>query len=52
MIGISGVEGASRRRGAAPWGPKQSMPFRSELLRARTVLVRRLRRLAKHLLSR
>ena len=39
--------GASRSRGATPWGSKQSGPFRSELLRDRPVLIQRLRRLAK-----
>ncbi len=47
MIGISAVESASRSRSATPWGSKQAVPFRSELLRARTVLIRRLCRLVK-----
>ncbi len=33
--------------GATPWGSKQAGPFRSELLRAQPVLIRRLCRLAK-----
>ena len=47
MIGIFAVEGALRSRGATRCGSKQAVPFRSELLRARPVLLRRLRRLAK-----
>ncbi len=34
-------------RKATPCGSKPTVPFRSELLRAQTVLIRRLRRLAK-----
>ncbi len=47
-----GADGASRSRVATPWGSRQAVPFRSELLRARTVLIRRLCRLAKLLFSR
>ena len=50
MIRIPAVEGVSRSRVATPWGSKQAVPFRSELLRARPVLIRRLCRLAKLLL--
>ncbi len=41
------ADGASRSRVATPWGSKLLLPSRNELLRAQSVLIRRLRRLAK-----